>query len=467
MPTWRGICFGKYVWHQERERSPLVARIGRHLGSRSLRDKRLRLAHPVLILDAATQGEGLIHVGDVVVGEIGDLLELDDAQAIELGRELCAHSLDPREIIGLSLRSLEALKGSIEAFRTRIGALEYARGLAAPATQVIELGAAYLAPADHVDLGDVGRVDRKHALDAFAVGDLAHREALVDAGAGAGNHHAFVGLQPETRALVLLLGLGALPLVLGVGLGAFHHLDHHLDRIAGGEFRHTPLRRDGFHLTTLKIVNDGHGSHGSPAKWNETALPASARAKTARPCHGKSRQLLAQKRRACRWGCRTIPLGAAQEAQVGLTSAQAGTGCASPVDENQPPAILEPPPPAGAGRPASPHHKCNASRQTAQHRYRGQIIPLNGVPPSTLHANRCEPAAPRGSPPPHRTWPNRLHRQGRLQEGEASAISPGHTGGSTARASCCFLVGMTAPPTPSNGSEPSRPPSREAPALVR
>src|SRR5262249_13077921 len=153
--------------------------------------------------------------------------------------------------------------------------------------------------------------------------------ALVDAGAGAGDHHAFVGLQPETRALVLLLGPGALPLVPGVGLGAFHNLDHHLDRIAGGEFRHTSLRGDGFHLTALKIVNDGHGSHGSPSEWNETALPTSARARTARPRNGNARQPLAQKRRACRWGWRAIPLGSDKQPRP---PAQEGTGCTTPVD---------------------------------------------------------------------------------------------------------------------------------------
>src|SRR5262249_30321883 len=64
------------------------------------------------------------------------------------------------------------------------------------------------------------------------------------------------------RTLIVGLGLGALPLVLGVDLGALHDLDHHLDGIARSKFGHTPLRRDGLDLATLEIVDEGHGSHG-------------------------------------------------------------------------------------------------------------------------------------------------------------------------------------------------------------
>src|SRR5262245_20607355 len=40
-------------------------------------------------------------------------------------------------------------------------------------------------------------------------------------------------------------------------------------------------------------------------------------------------------------------------------------------------------------------------------------------------------------------------------------------GGSTPRARCCFLVGMTAPPTSNASAPPRAPTSREAPALAR
>src|SRR5262249_38307883 len=60
-----------------------------------------------------------------------------------------------------------------------------ARRLAAATAQVIELRAAHLAAAYDLDRVDERRVEREHALDAFAVGNLAHREALVEAAARA------------------------------------------------------------------------------------------------------------------------------------------------------------------------------------------------------------------------------------------------------------------------------------------
>src|SRR6185503_17868733 len=151
--------------------------------------------------------------------------------------------------------------GGVEALGARVRALEDARRLAAAAAQVIELGAAHLAAAQHLDLGDVGRVDREHALHALAVGDLAHREALVEAGARAGDDHALVGLQAEARALVLFLLGCAFLLALGV-LDVLDHFHHHLDGVAGGKFRHAPLGRDGIHLAALEVVDDGQGCHG-------------------------------------------------------------------------------------------------------------------------------------------------------------------------------------------------------------
>src|SRR4029077_10529216 len=62
-----------------------------------------------------------------------------------------------------------------------------ARLLAAQAAQVIQLGAAHLAAAHELDRVDHRRVEREYALDAFAVGNLAHRESLVDAAARAGD----------------------------------------------------------------------------------------------------------------------------------------------------------------------------------------------------------------------------------------------------------------------------------------
>src|SRR5690606_3666853 len=63
---------------------------------------------------------------------------------------------------------------------------------------------------------DVRREDREHAFHAFAIRDLADGEVFHDAGAGAGNHDAFIGLQTF--------------------LVAFADLDPDLDGVAMGEF---------------------------------------------------------------------------------------------------------------------------------------------------------------------------------------------------------------------------------------
>ena len=74
----------------------------------------------------------------------------------------------------------------------RILALGDAGRLAAATAQIIQLGAADLAAADHFDGFDQRRIDREDALDALAIGDLAHGEILVDAAAGAADEIAFV-----------------------------------------------------------------------------------------------------------------------------------------------------------------------------------------------------------------------------------------------------------------------------------
>ncbi len=51
-----------------------------------------------------------------------------------------------------------------------------ARRLAGPAAQIVELGAAYPAPANHFDTGDLRTVQREDPLDALAVADLTHGE---------------------------------------------------------------------------------------------------------------------------------------------------------------------------------------------------------------------------------------------------------------------------------------------------
>src|SRR5947209_2732487 len=76
-----------------------------------------------------------------------------------------------------------------------------ARLLAAQTAQIIELGAAHLAAAHDLDRVDHRRIEREHALDALAVGNLPHGEALVDAAAGARDAHTLVGLHARALAL--------------------------------------------------------------------------------------------------------------------------------------------------------------------------------------------------------------------------------------------------------------------------
>src|SRR5690606_31318865 len=56
------------------------------------------------------------------------------------------------------------------------------RRLPDPVAQVVELGAPHIAPADHLDPRDGGRVQREGALDADAVAHLADLERLAHAG---------------------------------------------------------------------------------------------------------------------------------------------------------------------------------------------------------------------------------------------------------------------------------------------
>ena len=82
-------------------------------------------------------------------------------------------------------------------------------------------GATDAATGDHIDLLDAGRVQRKHALDADAVADLAHRERGAVAGARLLDDDA-------------LEGLGALLL-------AFLDEHRHLDGVAHFELRERHL----------------------------------------------------------------------------------------------------------------------------------------------------------------------------------------------------------------------------------
>src|SRR5262252_1377579 len=91
------------------------------------------------------------------------------------------------------------------------------RRLAGQVAQVVELGATHAATALDRDVTDRGAIGLEDALDALAVGDLAHRERGVQAAVAPGDDDALVSLY----ALAV----------------AFHHLHLHDHRVAGLEFR--------------------------------------------------------------------------------------------------------------------------------------------------------------------------------------------------------------------------------------
>src|ERR1700733_3119656 len=109
--------------------------------------------------------------------------------------------------------------------------------LAAAIAQVIELGAPDLAPPEHLNRIDHRRIDRKDPLDALAVGNLAHREVLVEAVAAPRDADAFVGLDA-----------GAL---------AFRDLDVDDDGVAGLERRNLGPGQFG-RVLGLDLLDDVH-----------------------------------------------------------------------------------------------------------------------------------------------------------------------------------------------------------------
>src|ERR1043166_4570078 len=147
--------------------------------------------------------------------------------------------------------------------------LDDAGRLAAPAAQVIELGAAHLAAAHHLDRVDHRRIEREHALDAFAVGNLTHGEVLVEPAAGAADAHALVGLHAAAVTL--------------------HHLDVDEQRVARCEVGDILAGGEFGDLLLLELLDEVHGK--SPSRRRGDALSrlsgAGRRAYTtpARVCH--------------------------------------------------------------------------------------------------------------------------------------------------------------------------------------
>src|SRR5882762_1740248 len=142
----------------------------------------------------------------------------------------------------LAARPLGGLLGLLgDQLALGLDVLGDAARLAAQIAQVIELGAAYDAFADDLDLPDARAVEREHALDALAEADLAHRERGVHAGILAGDAQALIDL--KTLAV------------------AFLHLDVHTHRVARFETRHRPFGLHLFHRGLAQRIENVHRIH--------------------------------------------------------------------------------------------------------------------------------------------------------------------------------------------------------------
>src|ERR1035437_4183092 len=155
--------------------------------------------------------------------------------------------------------------------RRKLSALFQTGSLALQGAQIVQLGAAYAARADHIDVIHHLGVHREDTLHALAKTDLADGDALAHAHAVAGNQHAFESLQALFLAFpdfhVNLDGVtGAkfgelfLPLVLGNEFGQQRILHDNVRNLLvynmfglpalGGESRHVSL-----------LFRRSHGSH--------------------------------------------------------------------------------------------------------------------------------------------------------------------------------------------------------------
>src|SRR5215813_11624533 len=124
--------------------------------------------------------------------------------------------------------------------------LDDAGSFAATPAQVIELGAAHLAAAQDLDRVDHGRIERKDALHALAVRNLAHGEILVEARARAADANALIGLDAGALAL--------------------DHLDVDEDGVARREIRDRLAGGQLRDLLFFELVNQIHGNSPAAAR---------------------------------------------------------------------------------------------------------------------------------------------------------------------------------------------------------
>src|SRR5262252_9332390 len=121
-----------------------------------------------------------------------------------------------------------------------------ARRLAAATAQVIKLGAAHLAAAHELDRVDHRRIERKHALHALAIGNLAYGEILVEARARAADTNALISLD--------------------AGAVALDHFDIDENRVARREIRDFLAGGKFLNLLFLELVNQIHGNSPAAAR---------------------------------------------------------------------------------------------------------------------------------------------------------------------------------------------------------
>src|SRR5712672_3527852 len=142
-------------------------------------------------------------------------------------------------------------------FRRAALALGNAGGFPAAAAQIIELGAPYLAMADHLDRIHQRAVDWENPLHPLAIGNLAHREGLVQSGAGPRDADALESLKALAR--LLLLGL--------LIKGDVHDLHVDLQRVPGPEDGQLPAASGRIHLFAFKRLDQVHLSRPSAGSW--------------------------------------------------------------------------------------------------------------------------------------------------------------------------------------------------------
>jgi hypothetical protein len=147
-----------------------------------------------------------------------------------------------------------------------VAALTHTSAATDPLAQVVELGPAYVAASDHLDLLDLRRVDREGAFHADPERLLSNGEALAHPAALPLDHDALEDLRTA-------------PL-------AFDHLEVHPHAVAGGESGNPA------HLCALQAVNQtGHGS-----RHKEGARPRARRASAANGSGGSQRLRRARSR---------------------------------------------------------------------------------------------------------------------------------------------------------------------------